>query len=79
MKQIYICGQIQSMFTIYLRKDKKQNVLEPITGMDIPFSSPAGASSVVRVPSTGGFGGVMLQEIKEKKVSNFITFNSWSY
>lgn len=39
--------------------------------MDIPFSSLVGTSSVVRVPSnTGGFGGVMLQEVKVKKKSH---------
>lgn len=43
---------------------RKENILEPITGMDIPFSSLVGTSSVGRVASnTGGFGGVMLQQI----------------
>lgn len=36
--------------------------------MDMPFSSLAGGVSVLRVPSnTGGFGGVMLQEIETYK------------
>lgn len=56
-----------SVFIISLHKDEGWNVLEPITGMDIPFSSLTGPSSVVMVPSTGGFGGVMLQKIKVKK------------
>lgn len=47
---------------------KKENILEPITGMDIPFSPLVATSSAGRVPSnTGGFGGVMLQQIKKKK------------
>lgn len=34
---------------------------EPMTGIDIPFSSLAGGASAVRVPSnTGGLGGVTL-------------------
>lgn len=42
---------------------KKGNLLEPMTGMDMPFSSLAGGASVVRVPSnTGGLGGVMLHD-----------------
>lgn len=43
---------------------KNKHSLEPMTGMDMPFSSLVGGASVVRVPSnTGGLGGVMLRDI----------------
>lgn len=63
---VHLC-KLPSVLIILLHKDEGWNVLEPITGMDIPFSSLTGPSSVVMVPSTGGFGGVMLQKIKVKK------------
>lgn len=43
------------------------HVLEPMTGMDMPFSSTAGGASAVTGPShTVGLGGVMLRLIKSK-------------
>lgn len=46
------------------RRETVITVLEPMTGMDMPFSSQlAVGASVLRVPSnTGGFGGVMLHD-----------------
>lgn len=48
--------------------------LDPITGMDMPFSSPAGGASVGRVSSnTGGFGGVMLWRFRASLMEFFTT------
>lgn len=42
-----------------------------MTGMDMPFSSLVGGASAAWVPSnTGGFGGVMLREIRQTTRSN---------
>lgn len=47
--------------------------LEPITGMDMPFSSLAAGASVVRVSSnTGGLGGVILHRHVEKQAGQHI-------
>lgn len=47
---------------------------EPMTGMDMPFSSLAGGASVLRVPSnTGGLGGVMLWRLRASLIEFFTT------
>lgn len=47
---------------------------EPMTGMDMPFSSLAAGASVVSVSSnTGGFGGVMLWRLRASLMEFFTT------
>lgn len=53
------------MTSVFRFVEKVRHSLEPMTGMDMPFSSLVGGASVVRVPSnTGGLGGVMLHDIE---------------
>lgn len=68
---------ILNMSTIVIDWQTIWHSLEPMTGMDMPFSSLAGGASVVSVPSnTGAFGGVMLQRGEASKNMTFTNEDS---